>query len=133
MTPDGVKAAPAVLRQNMAVCRTLPAAEHRPPSCGACGDETTYDGDSFVCYDCGLAFDPDTLAADYLDPDAATCAAPCNNPWHKPGQSKPARTYTCGTCALPDGHDRPCWTGCTWDAPTAPDGSRDTNDTQETR
>lgn len=90
--------------------RDLPKAKPSNPTCGACGEETTYDGvvNALVCTDCRLQFDPETLDAAYLDDDPDLCGKPCENTWHD-------ASYSCGTCLLPQGHataSRFHFTGC---------------------
>lgn len=89
----------------------LPNAEITTPDCGACLAEMTFDGDDFLCDECGLAYDPNGLTPVYADPDKAPCAKPCANQWHRPAALAPDG-YDCGLCALPAGHTSDCWTGC---------------------
>lgn len=90
----------------------LPDGEHQPPACGACCGDTRFDGDDFVCDDCQLVFTPDSLQASFLDPDAQTCGAKCDNYWHGDNEIQVGMGYRCGTCALPAGHESLHWTGC---------------------
>lgn len=90
----------------------LPDAEHQYPTCGTCSGETWHDGDTFICDDCQLAFDSNTLEASFLDSDAKACGKPCDNPWHRPGRIQPGVEYDCNPCQLPDAHKSLCWTGC---------------------
>lgn len=80
------------------------------PTCGACGDETDWDGDSFVCYTCGLDYGDgkDGTPASYIDPSARRCGRPCGRKWHK----QLVQISTCGTCVLPNGHGDECYTDC---------------------
>jgi hypothetical protein len=89
----------------------LPPAEPQNPSCGACGAETDFDGDSFVCQECQLSFDPNDLTAEYLDPETAPCSYACDNFWHLPGQAT-VHGFDCEPCALPAGHTSLHWTAC---------------------
>ncbi|MDH6199221.1 hypothetical protein M2272_005889 [Mycobacterium frederiksbergense] len=81
----------------------LPNAEHQCPACGACGGETCYD-DGFVCEDCQLFFNRDSLEASFLDPGDKECREPCDNKWHGDHLIKPGWKFQCGTCELPAGH-----------------------------
>lgn len=90
----------------------LPDAVVQYPACGACGTETDYD-DGLFCEGCQLAFDSDTLAASYLDPNAAPCGVPCDNYWHGDHKIKQGRGFQCGTCQLPANHATTThWTAC---------------------
>lgn len=91
--------------------RSIPDAIPQSPACGACGDETRHD-DDFICEGCQLGFDPYTLEAFFLDPDASVCGAECGNYWHGDHKIKPGRGYDCGTCALPSRHESQHWTNC---------------------
>lgn len=90
----------------------LPAAEHQSPACGACGAETWFDGDSFICDDCQLQFDPENLGASFLDSDAEACGKPCDNTWHGDNKIRLGIGYDCNPCQLQTGHKSLCWTGC---------------------
>lgn len=93
----------------------LPNAEHQSPACGVCGSETCYSDESFICEDCGLRFDENTLAAEFIDPDADPCGEPCDNNWHGDHKINPGEGYDCGTCKLPLGHPSKFhWTDCQW-------------------
>lgn len=83
---------------------TLPDAEPQNPTCGACIGELSHDGDGFVCYDCGLYFDPVRLEASYLDDEAEPCGEPCANEWHEPDRLRPGSRWECSPCSLPEGH-----------------------------
>lgn len=89
----------------------LPDAEHQPPACGACGGDTYYQ-DGFVCEDCQLFFDRDSLAAEFIEPRAKVCGAACDNTWHGDHKIKPGRGFNCGTCELPDSHTSMHWFSC---------------------
>lgn len=91
----------------------LPDADVQYPICGACGDETEHDGDSFRCYACRLAFDSNTLQAEYDDELDEPCGAPCTNEYHGDERIKPGWTFACEPCALPQGHTSEHWTPCT--------------------
>lgn len=90
----------------------LPGAESSNPDCGACGSETDFDGDDFVCEGCGIYFSPTTMAASFLDEDAPACGAPCDNSWHRTDAIKPGMSFECRACPLPTGHSSLHWTGC---------------------
>jgi len=90
----------------------LPDAEPQSPACGACHGDTELGDDGPVCYDCQLAFDPDTFKAEFLDPDAKVCGADCDNYWHNDHKIRLGWGYHCGTCQLPSGHTKEHWTGC---------------------
>jgi hypothetical protein len=92
----------------------LPSAVQQTPACGVCHADTTPANGHFACYDCGLAFDRDTLTARFLDPESRTCAQPCDNTWHhRPGAIWPDKAFECGTCQLPSDHDGGWhWCGC---------------------
>lgn len=94
--------------------RSLPAAEWQEPLCGVCGEETTSEGSLFVCYDCGLSFEPERdLAAEFIDSETAVCAAPCDNKWHGDNKITFGFGFQCFPCALPAGHSGVHWSGCT--------------------
>ncbi|OFB37950.1 hypothetical protein BA059_16770 [Mycolicibacterium sp. (ex Dasyatis americana)] len=90
---------------------SLPNAERQPPACGACGGDTYYD-DGFVCEDCQLFFDRDSLEASFIDPGAKVCGAACDNTWHGDHKIKPGTGFQCGTCQLPAGHTSLHWRDC---------------------
>lgn len=89
----------------------LPSCSIQYPSCGACGCETTHDGDSFYCDDCDLDYGQgqDGEQATFRDEDDKPCGEPCDNCWHGP---KAGYTYECAPCALPTGHLSTHWTPC---------------------
>jgi len=91
---------------------SLPDATPQNPSCGCCQAETTFDGDVFSCYDCGLSFDAEDFHGAFTDPDEIACGASCDNWWHGPHRIYPGRGYDCSGCQLPTGHLSPHWTGC---------------------
>lgn len=95
---------------------SLPSAEHQPPSCGACGGDTDYDGDEYYCDDCDLGFDEQTLEASFRDPDAEVCGHPCDSKWHKDNAITVGQGFKCNSCQLPKGHDNGGgwfhWTDC---------------------
>ena len=89
---------------------TLPTCTVQYPSCGACGGDTDYDGDSFYCEGCQLDYGDgeDGTVATFLDEGTPACGKPCTNEWH--------RTVTprdCRPCQLPNTHTGHHWTGCT--------------------
>lgn len=88
----------------------MPTCDTSAPTCGACDDETEWDGNSFACYTCGLNYGDgkDGTPASYIDPSARRCGQPCSRKWHK----LPTLTTTCGTCVLPNGHGEGCYTDC---------------------
>ena len=90
----------------------LPDAQWQAPACGACYAETNTEDGDYVCYSCGLLFDEQTLEARYHDDGAEPCGAPCENTWHGPERIKAGWTHACNPCALPEGHESRCWTGC---------------------
>ncbi|KJR10251.1 hypothetical protein [Gordonia sihwensis] len=92
--------------------RDLPRATRPNPSCGACGAETRLDGGRFLCEDCLLAFDPDSLDATYLHSQDQTCGHRCDNWWHGPGRINRGQGFNCQTCALPAGHTSMHWNDC---------------------
>lgn len=79
---------------------TLPDAVPQMPACGACGGETRSDGEHFYCEYCLLGFAPITLIAFFLDPNAETCGAPCDNSWHGDHRIRQGWGYDCGSCGL---------------------------------
>ena len=89
----------------------LPDAQPQSPSCGACHGETRFE-DQPICDECLLAFDPITLTAEFLDPEAISCSVPCDNPWHDDHKIRPGWGYHCHPCQLPNGHTSEHWTGC---------------------
>lgn len=90
----------------------LPSAVVQNPACGACGLETTFDGDRFVCEACQLGFARDDCRAFFLDPDIEPCGVPCDNRWHGDHLIKRGTGYDCNSCKLPAGHQSLHWTGC---------------------
>lgn len=91
---------------------TLPDAVPQMPVCGACGGETRSDGEHFYCEYCLLGFAPITLIAFFLDPNAKTCGAPCDNSWHGDHRIRQGWGYDCGPCGLPAGRESMHWTNC---------------------
>lgn len=93
---------------------TLPVCHVQYPRCGACGTDTKYDGDVFVCWGCGLSYGDgeDCTVAEYFEEDAETCAVPCSNFWHGPHMIRQGGGYDCNPCALPHGHENMHWTNC---------------------
>lgn len=88
---------------------SLPVCKIQHPSCGACGSETSFDGDMFVCYDCGLSYgDGEDYTEAYFLEDVAACGVACSNPWHK----HQSFDLACEPCKLPKGHASMCWTDC---------------------
>lgn len=88
---------------------SLPSCQHQTPSCGACGSNTTFDGDSFLCYDCGLNYgDGDEMNEPEFIEEVKACNWPCDNYWHGPDQLD----LTCSRCELPAGHSSLHWTDC---------------------
>lgn len=87
-----------------------------------CGDETDWDGDSFVCYTCGLNYGDgkDGTPASYIDPFARRCGRPCGQKWHK----VLVQISTCGTCVLPNGHGHGCYTDCRVVPATSAEGAQ---------
>ena len=88
---------------------SLPICKAQHPSCGSCGAETSFDGDYFICYDCGLNYldGDDHTQAEFLE-EVSACAVECSNPWHK----HPSFDLACEPCKLPKGHASMCWTNC---------------------
>ncbi|UXE05419.1 hypothetical protein SEA_RENNA12_68 [Arthrobacter phage Renna12] len=86
----------------------LPSCIVQSPACGACGSDTEHDGDSFVCFDCGLNYGEgrEDEPATFLDEELPACGKACDNSWH------PTLGLTCGECKLPEGHKSDCWTDC---------------------
>jgi hypothetical protein len=88
---------------------SLPSCRVHNPSCGTCGSETRFDGDYFLCDDCGLNYGD---GKDFTEPEfieeVSACGAECSNFWHGPDQLN----LTCGPCELPKGHASDCWTDC---------------------
>lgn len=90
----------------------LPDAVLQSPACGACGSETSHDGDHFYCEDCQLGFNTDDLSAFFLNPDTEPCGFSCDNYWHGNHIIQQGQGYDCGTCMLPAGHESMHWSGC---------------------
>ncbi|WP_347956128.1 hypothetical protein [Gordonia aichiensis] len=90
----------------------LPSAVQTNPECGACRADTRLDGDRFVCEDCRLQFDPDTMNAAYLDSLESACGHPCDNWWHGPGRINRGESFHCRPCTLPAGHTSMHWHDC---------------------
>lgn len=90
----------------------LPPATPQSPECGVCWRNTEGGDDCWACYDCGLAFDPDTFEASFLDPDRPVCGAACDNTWHGDNRLRQGWGHRCGTCLLPAGHSSLHWTDC---------------------
>ncbi|MDQ5860683.1 MAG: hypothetical protein M3536_00270 [Actinomycetota bacterium] len=89
---------------------SLPACSVEYPSCGACGDNTSHDGDTFYCEDCDLDYGNgnDGNEATFRDEEEKTCGKPCDNTWHAPEQLN----LICTPCKLPATHRSFCWTDC---------------------
>ena len=87
----------------------LPACSIQSPSCGACGEETSHDGDVFYCWPCELDYGDgaDGTTATYRSPDTPPCGRPCTNEWHTS-----LGPYDCTPCQLPAGHKAAHWTAC---------------------
>ena len=79
----------------------LPLCSWQNPSCGACGGETSHDGDAFYCDDCGLDYGDgaDGTEATYRDEERPPCGAPCSG--HLPLDGW---RWECTPCRLPDTH-----------------------------
>ena len=92
----------------------LPYCSISYPTCGACGEETECEGDSFYCEPCGLDYGDgrDGTAATYIDPEAAPCCLPCDEPWHRTPRELGGVPYKCTPCLLPQGHEYEHWTNC---------------------
>lgn len=88
---------------------TLPSVYVQHPHCGACYQETDWDGDTFYCDRCGLDYADgrEDVPATYRDPEVLPCAKPCDSTWHKPSGE-----WDCRTCSLPTGHQSDCWCDC---------------------
>ena len=92
----------------------LPYCSIQNPACGACGSETSHDGDSFYCEPCGLDYgDGSETRATYRDEDAEPCGHPCSNYWHGPDLITPGWSFLCVPCPLPASHDNGHWHDCT--------------------
>ena len=91
----------------------LPSCSVQYPSCGACGGDTSHDGDSFYCPDCDLDYGDgeDGTTATYRNDDEA-CGAPCDNTWHAPNAIEAGTSFKCAPCSLPTGHSSFHWTPC---------------------
>jgi len=88
---------------------SLPSCRVQNPSCGACGSETRFDGDSFLCEGCGLNYlDGEDFTTPEFIEDVSACGVACSNFWHGPSQLDLA----CSPCELPQGHASDCWTDC---------------------
>lgn len=92
----------------------LPACSIQYPSCGACGQDTDHDGDTFYCNDCGLDYGngEDQTEAEFRDEDAEPCAQACDNYWHGADKIREGWTYDCLPCPLPAGHTSDHWNPC---------------------
>ena len=90
---------------------TLPACSVQYPSCGACGSDTSHDGDGFYCDPCGLDYGAgeDGTVATYRNPDTPPCGHTCTNEWHG---SRVLGPYECTPCQLPQDHAADHWTDC---------------------
>ena len=75
----------------------LPLCSWQYPSCGACGGETSHDGDAFYCDDCGLDYGKgaDGTEATYRDEGRSPCGAPCS------GHTSPPQWVALGVHSLP--------------------------------
>ena len=92
---------------------SLPTCRAQYPACGACGGETSYDGDSFYCDNCGLDYgDGAETTATYRDEDAEPCGHPCDNYLHGPDLIRPGLSHQCVPCSLPAGHASMHWHDC---------------------
>lgn len=92
----------------------MPRLRVQNPLCGACGVETRYDSDQFVCEDCLLSYgegEENTLA-EFLNEGDAACSKPCDNFWHGDHKINENAGYKCHPCGLPEGHTSMCWTNC---------------------
>lgn len=78
------------------------------PLCGACEQETSHDGDSFVCEPCGLDYGEGSESdrAKFLDPGTSECGAISISAadWGRLG-------ITESPCSLPNGHRSSHWHG----------------------
>lgn len=92
----------------------LPTCSVQSPACGGCDGETSHDGESYYCDDCGLDYGDgdDGRTATYRDEDAEPCAVPCANTWHAPNAIKAGLSFECAPCSLPKGHTSLHWTPC---------------------
>ena len=81
----------------------LPLCSWQYPTCGACGGETSHDGDVFYCDDCRLDYGDgeDGTEATYRDEGCPPCGAPCSG--HLPLNEAQWR-WECTPCQLPDTH-----------------------------
>lgn len=92
----------------------LPYCRAQNPACGACGSDTDFDGDVFVCWGCCLNYGDgeDETVAEFLDEETAACNIPCSNFWHGDNMIAKGGGYDCNPCALPNGHENMHWTNC---------------------
>lgn len=90
----------------------IPSAEPQEPACGACGGNTTFTDEWFVCEDCRLGFDANSLSPEFIYHDDSPCGEPCTNRWHGPGKLNARMEFTCYPCSLPSGHTSLHWFGC---------------------
>ncbi|WPM94312.1 hypothetical protein VB1_CDS0063 [Arthrobacter phage Marchesin] len=101
---------------------SLPSCSVQHPACGACGDETSSDGESFYCDDCGLDYgDGSDTQAEFRDEDAEVCGEPCSNSWHARIFAEP---MICSPCELPEGHKSDHWTDCRFAVAAAVEAER---------
>lgn len=85
----------------------LPYCTIQNPACGACGGETSHDGDSFYCEPCGLDYGDggSETRATYRDEGVEPCGHPCGNYWHGRDLSAVGWSFRCEPCALPATHE----------------------------
>ena len=89
---------------------SLPVCAVEYPSCGACGSNTSHDGDTFYCDECDLDYGDgdDGHEAQFRDEEQKPCGKPCDNTWHAPEHLN----LICTPCKLPATHTSFCWTDC---------------------
>lgn len=83
------------------------------PVCAMCWYEVAYDGDVYVCEDCGVFFDLNGQHPSLLDPNAEQCGQACRNMFH--GIVEVGNTvleYKCNPCVLSADHGNDCWHAC---------------------
>lgn len=97
---------------------SLPKCAVQHPACGACGDDTEHDGDSFYCDGCDLDYGngDDGNEAQFRDEELPECGKPCDNGWHDAEHLD----LECTPCKLPAGHRNWHWTDCQFKTPETP-------------
>lgn len=98
---------------------SLPGPHIIQPTCGACGDDLSHDGETYFCAPCGLDYG-ETIRGDepaVFRDDVDVCGSPCINRFHQEDggvvhSNGRRQRWVCHPCALPVGHTSSHWSGC---------------------